>query len=167
MEGMSSGIIGSRLRTAVACALLPLQLAACVTYLPIDPREAGSEPVPVRVIYSPEGAVRATTESGRVTRSLDGELLGVRFDSLRIRFMRNSDFGARLARRDSVSLPFSDVAEVLEKRVSRSRTALAIGAGSLGVLAIAVALWRSAGGGGDEGDTPPDQLIVPVFFRIR
>lgn len=167
MSRVASPVILQRFKASVASILLPLQLAACVTYLPIDPREAGPDPVPVRVVYSPEGAVRATTVAGRVVSSLDGELLGVRSDSLRIRFMRNADFGARLARRDSLSLPLSDVAQVLEKRFSRGRTALAVGGATVVVTAIAVALFRSAGGGGDEGDPPPDQLRFPVFIRVR
>ena len=143
-------------RLGVAFVILPV-LAGCYTYVPV----ATLQPVPgtkLSLVLNDEGRSQTARQVGPYTMRVEGQLLQATdadyvlavTDVVDIRGARSRWTG------ETVPLPRSFVMSTYEKRFSRTRTFLLVGAVTAGFLVLARS-FNILGFGGPNGDgTPPD-----------
>ena len=144
------------MRQLLPFALLPV-LAGCYTYVPV----ATLQPAPgtrLSLILNDEGRSQAARQVGPYTMRIEGQLLQATdadfvlavTDVVDIRGARSRWTG------ETVPLPRSFVMSTDEKRFSRSKTFLLVGAVTAGFVALARS-FNILGLGGPNGEgTPPD-----------
>lgn len=138
-----------------------LGLTGCYSYQPVI-RDDLSPGDPVRLRLSAAAAEELSDRVGLPVRSLEGPLLRMTPDSLRV----ETGWGAYLAgtvfeaRRDTLQFHRNQVLEVDRRDFSRVRTGILIAA----LAAVGVAIIQSIGGGGDPDQDPGPS--DPTFIRI-
>lgn len=142
--------------------LLLLALSGCYAYVPVvdDGLTPGDD---VRLRLSAPTATTVSERVGHPIRSVEGPLLVLTSDSLRVDVGWGAIYAGTVfeGRRDTLQFHRSQVLEVDRREFSRVRSGLAAAALTAGV----VALIRSITGGGqgrpDPGDPPPVLGIPP------
>ena len=152
--------------SGTAC-LLALGAAGCVRYTPVELRAAPPPGAQVRATLTAPAAVRLAGFFGTPIQRLEGELVGSSGDSIALGISRGHYLGVRTSRRDTLFIAPDEVALLEEKHLSTTRTAVAVGASGVVLGAIAIGLFRSAGGspGDDGGDS--DQFRIPLLILSR
>lgn len=129
---------------------LGLLLAGCFGYVPVT----GDDPTPgssVRLRLSNPAAVELSDRVGHVVRSVEGPLVGATADSLAVDVGWRALYAGTVfeGRRDTLSFHRTEVLEMDERKLSRTRTGL-LGAG---FIAAAILVIRSLSGGGSVGSS--------------
>jgi hypothetical protein len=151
--------------STLLAALIPL--SACVSYRIISEPTVPPPGTHVRATLSGPGALRTSGLFGRPIQQIEGEFLGVGADSVLLGVVRFAEFGRQHARMDTLALPRSDVARFEERRLSATKTAFAVGASSVVIGAVAIGLFRAAGGSGNDQGGDEDRIRIPLFFRMH
>lgn len=144
---------------AVVLALAMVVLSGCHSYRPM----LESDPVPgdrVRVRLSSEAASDVSRLVNSPVASVSGTVMAVQTDSLTLNASWGAIFaGTRFAaRRDTLTFERTDLLQIERRELSRGRSAVVLGA----LAAMAIALYRTFGGGGDPSSLP-EPGNPPVF----
>jgi hypothetical protein len=148
-------------RRSLAVSLVALQLAGCYTYVPIGTArpQPGSR---VAVSITDRGRVALTEPVGPGARRLEGDLVEATDSSIvmAVSSVRYLDLGvpARWAGQ-RVALRPDHIGDFRERRLSRTRTWLALGLAAVGV--VATAFIAVDGFGGDDVPDRPDPGTGP------
>lgn len=147
MRAVRAAGAGPTLVVGPALALV-LVFVGCFAYVPVtgeDP-STGSD---VRLRLSNPAAVELSDRVGTVVRSVEGPLVGATPDSLVVDVGWRALYAGTVfeGRRDTLSFHRTEVLEIDQRQLSRTRTGL-LGAG---FIAAAILVVRSLSGGGSEG----------------
>lgn len=147
-----------RMRGAVAAALLLPSVTGCYTYGPVAGERAAIG-APVDLSITDNGRVGLTPALGPGILGLRGALLE-RTDSsfvLSVREVRAIGAGATQWMGDTVRIRRDYVGAVEQRRFSRGRTAVVVGALTAAIVLIAHRSLIGTGGSGGGSRLPPDQ----------
>ncbi len=155
-------LVASPVQWTGLALLLLLALSGCYAYVPVvdDGLTPGDD---VRLRLSAPTATTVSERIGRPIRSVEGPLLLLSSDSLRV----NVGWGAIYAgtvfegRRDTLQFHRSQILEVDRREFSRFRTGLAAAALTAGVVALIRAITAGGQGTPDPGEPPPTFGIPP------
>ena len=121
----------------------------------------------MRARLTDPGAVRIMGLFGQPIREVEGRILETSPDSVRLGLLSAQEYRIPWNQEQLLSLAWSEVVTLEERRIDRGRTALvAIGAGALTGVLIA-ALFRAAANSEKEGDGQPDMAFIPILSIIH
>ena len=147
--------------------LLLLALSGCVTYIPHPPGDPPARGTEMRARLTDPGAVRVMGLFGVPIREVEGRILETSPDSVRFVLLSAQEYRLPWNQEQPLSLAWSEVVTLEEKRLDRGRTALfVVGAGTLTGVLIA-ALFKAATNSEEEGDGQPDQAFIPILSIIH
>ena len=148
-----------------AVVLAVLFSSACYTFQPT----ASTPPVgtDVRVTVSDEQALELTQQTGQLSRTVDGRLVGASEDSVFVSVVTlrlPSEISGSRQLRQSVGIPRTGVEGLATRDLSllRSGVMAALGSGL-----VAVVIRQVVVGGGNEDDTDDGQTIGTLVPIIR
>ena len=163
-----------RRRSIVRAAALPLlalglALAGCYRYVPAGgtPLTAGRD---VRVRINEAESNRFATVLPDGTRLVEGKVIQNSADELLLEVpMSSNALGSRIETL-SQRLDFSrsGIVEIELRELDRTKTTIVIaGAGGIGLFLLGKGLSGAFRGGDDNDGMPGEEIVVPVFLRIR
>lgn len=155
-----SAVASPVLRTGLALLLLA-SLGGCYSYQAVlgDDLSPGD---PVRLRLASEPAQRLSDRVGSAVRSVEGPLIRISPDSLRV----GVEWGAYYAgtmfagRQDTLQFHRSEVLEVDRREFSRARTGVVIGALTAAIVVLFKSIDLGGQGGGDDPSDPP-LIVIP------
>jgi hypothetical protein len=147
--------------------IMLLTLSGCAIYIPHPPADPPPPGTDIRARLTDPGAVRVTGLFGLPIRELEGRILELSPDSLRFALLSAQEYKLPWNQEQELSLAWSEVVTLEEKRIDRRRTALFVaGAGTLTGVLIA-ALFRAATRNEGQEELPPDMAVIPIFSIIH
>ena len=147
----------------VSCAAALFSTAGCYTYAPVQ----GVAPVgtDVRVTVTDEEALRLSRQTGDLSRTVDGRLVGATDDSIFVSvvtFRATSEVAGSRQLRQSLVIPREGLEELMTRELSVLRSGLM---GALAASGVALVINQVIVGGSND-DTDDGQTIgtlVPIF----
>ena len=138
--------------------------SGCYTFVPIEgPAPVGSD---VRATLTDEEALRISRQTGELSRTVDGRLVGATGDSVVVSvvtFRAVSEVSGSRQLRQSVTIPRDGMETLASRQLSVWRS------GVMGVLAasgVALVINQVVAGGSNQDDTDdgePIGTLVPIF----
>jgi hypothetical protein len=154
---------------AAGLCLLSLALAACYRYVPADMSELGvGREVRLRLSDAESSRFNGILAPG--TRLIEGRVLEAGRDTLLVQVPVSSDVqGARVETLNQrLDLARSGIVAAELRQLDRTKTAiLLVGGGGLGVALLVEGLRGAFRSGEDNNNDPGQDIVVPVFLRIR
>jgi hypothetical protein len=143
--------------------VMALVVGACYKYTPVQSPELGME---VRAQLNAEAAVRRSEGLNDPILAYDGVIVNTTPQgfSLDVLVARSSTLFQDVVIRDTVRLESTEVQSIMQRSLAPGRTALAaVGVGAA-AFAVVKGIESVVGGTGDDnGNGPPQTLVVPVF----
>lgn len=159
------GRAGYRRLAGAAVVLTALCTSACYTFQ----QAASTPPVgsDVRVTVSDAQALELTQQTGQLSRTLDGRLVGASDDSVFVSVVTlrlASEISGSRQLRQSVGIPRAGVEELATRELSLLRSGVMA---ALGSTLVAVVIRQVVVGGSDDQDTDDGQTIDTFIPIIR
>lgn len=150
-------------RAVIAIAALCVA-SGCYTFASVQ----GTPPVgaDVRATVTDEEALRLSRQTGDLSRSVEGRLVGVTDDSVVVSvvtFRAVSEISGTRQLRQSLIIPRSGLEELATRELSAWRTGVL---GALGASAVAMVINQVVTGGSNDEDTDnglPTGALVPIL----
>lgn len=144
---------------------------ACYRYVPVQLATVQPDEE-VRVSVTESAAVRLVRELGAYTGHLEGRLAPVGRDSIDVAVMIDRRYGTHILESapQAVSLAITEVVDVRQRRLSRSRTVVASAGVLVGFAVLVGTIVHLVDPNTDTGDPPPPPppaLRWPVRASIR
>lgn len=153
-----------RFRSATLATAALYVASGCYTFTAVqEPPSVGTD---VRARVTDEEALRLSDQTGELSRSVEGRLVGVTDDSVVVSvvtFRAVSEVSGSRQLRQSVVIPRSGLEELATRELSAWRTGLL---GALGASAVAMVINQVVTGGSNDEDTDndlPTGALVPIF----
>lgn len=154
-----------RLGLTVSCAAALFSTTGCYTFTPIQgPPPIGTD---VRVTVTDEEALRLSRQTGDLSRTVEGRLVGATDDSVFVSvvsFRVTSEVSGSRQLRQSLVIPRAGLDVMATRELSMWRSGL------MGVLAasgVAIVINQVVVGGGNDPDDDNDQTIGTLVPIIR
>lgn len=156
--------IGSRLGIGVSCAAALFSAAGCYAYAPVQgPAPVGTD---VRATVTDEQALRLSDQTGELSRTVDGRLVGATDDSVFVSvvtFRVASEVSGSRQLRQSLVIPRDGLEELATRELSVWRSGLM---GALAASGVALVINQVIVGGSNDEDADDGRTIgtlVPIL----
>lgn len=157
-------LVTRRFFNGFSCVAALFSAAGCYTYTSVQgPAPVGTD---VRVTVTDEQALRLSDQTGDLSRTLDGRLVGATDDSVFVSvvtFRISSEVSGSRQLRQSLVIPRDGLEDLARRELSVWRSGLM---GALAASGVALVINRVVVGGSNEED--PDDgrttgTLVPIF----